>query len=197
MRRDDQRLSKQFSDSLDFFITSSAGNQASNDGFYIGNQFFKNGVAAYYFQNALKGQADTNRDNVLSCFELKRYFASHASPTADENEQDMEIDYKNNVEQLIILGSSYESMNTVSESVLGVKSNPPGTEIWVNGKFYTTTPATITIPPGEHTLILKKQNYVEYKRDIHIDKNENVELFGNLLKIRETGLYSLRDSNAT
>jgi len=49
-----------------------------------------------------------------------------------------------------------------------IGSVPDGSEIWVDGKFVGQTPAQISLPVGEHTLVLKKNGYANWARVINI-----------------------------
>ena len=49
---------------------------------------------------------------------------------------------------------------------LAVWSSPSGADIFVDGNFVGTTPATITVPPGEHTINLRKKDFGIWQRKI-------------------------------
>lgn len=64
---------------------------------------------------------------------------------------------------------------------LTVVSNPSGAEIEVDGKPYGTTPLSVDIPPGEHSISFHHPNYL--KRDIKalIPSNFNLTVSVDLL----------------
>jgi hypothetical protein len=52
---------------------------------------------------------------------------------------------------------------------ISISSSPSGADIYLNGVYNGTTPATITgVPPGAHTLKLEKYGYVEWLTSVHI-----------------------------
>ncbi len=108
-------LDKKFSENFNFILTSSAGNQIANDGFYIGNLEIRNGVAAYYLIKALNGEADMNRDFCLTSEELEKYFVNYAQFVSGSNGQDIEVYFHSREEKIFILKLIEESPKTKQE----------------------------------------------------------------------------------
>ena len=63
-------INRKLADEVDFLVRSSAANQEAHDGFYIGNTFKENGVAAYYLQKALMGTLLIKIKFYISYFKL-------------------------------------------------------------------------------------------------------------------------------
>ena len=103
MVRMDREMNAKLSETVDFLVTSSAGNQEASDGFWLGNQYKENGVVGYYLQEALRGEADKIRDRTLTSEELNRYFMNYASYAAETNGQNLEVKYRQGNEELFYL----------------------------------------------------------------------------------------------
>jgi len=58
--------------------------------------------------------------------------------------------------------------------VTDITSDPDGAEIFVDDKFVGTTPATLHISAGPHTLALKSANHTDWNRSITILKDSTV-----------------------
>ena len=48
---------------------------------------------------------------------------------------------------------------TIVITQLDIRSNPPGAKIIIDGKEKGETPFSLTISPGEHNVIIKKDGY--------------------------------------
>jgi len=73
--------------------------------------------------------------------------------------------------------------NALDSSSVSVKSAPDGAEIMVDGKFAGSTPSTLQIKPGEHTISVKKSGYTLWERTMTINAGSNVTLDATLEKI--------------
>ena len=62
-----------------------------------------------------------------------------------------------------------------SSSVL-IKSEPDGAEITVDGKFFGSTPSTLQLKSGEHTISVKKAGYILWERAITISGGDKITL---------------------
>jgi uncharacterized membrane protein len=49
-----------------------------------------------------------------------------------------------------------------------VKSIPDGADITVDGKFAGSTPSTVRLPPGDHTVALEKSGYKTWQRTMTV-----------------------------
>jgi len=55
---------------------------------------------------------------------------------------------------------------------LQVNSEPPGASVYVDGTYRGTTPLTLTLPPGTHTVEVRKEGYQPVKRTIEVAPGE-------------------------
>ena len=55
-----------------------------------------------------------------------------------------------------------------------IKSTPDGAEITIDGKFVGTTPSTLQLTSGEHTIIVGKSGFKPWQRVITLSNNGNV-----------------------
>jgi hypothetical protein len=51
-----------------------------------------------------------------------------------------------------------------SQATLLIESNPPGADIQVDGAFMGSTPSTVTVTAGNHSITVKKKGYDEWNR---------------------------------
>jgi hypothetical protein len=51
---------------------------------------------------------------------------------------------------------------------LEVWSNPSGADIYLDGNYVGKTPYSATIPPGEHSVILRKKDFGTYERKVQV-----------------------------
>ena len=75
------------------------------------------------------------------------------------------------------------SPNTADFSSLSVKSAPDGAEISIDGKFAGSTPSTLQLKFGEHTISVKKAGYVLWERTITLSAGGNITIDAALEKI--------------
>jgi len=176
LRHNSLVVDRKLSDEADFLVRSSASNQESHDGFYIGNTFKENGVAAYYLQKALEGEADSNSNNKLTTNELNIYFTKAAQIVGKDNEQDIEVDFDNSSrwDELIFLGES--TQQGTQKGTLIVESTPSGAEIWIGGKQYGQTPKSFTADPGTYEVELRKSGYKTYEERVAIISGSNARV---------------------
>ena len=75
--------------------------------------------------------------------------------------------------------SSSVSPKNVSNASLHVSSQPSGADIEVDGNFVGSTPSTIQLSSGDHTVTVKKGGYKTWERKMKAtggDINLSVEL---------------------
>jgi archaellum component FlaF (FlaF/FlaG flagellin family) len=51
---------------------------------------------------------------------------------------------------------------------LHVKSSPDGADILVDGKYVGSTPSTLQLAPGDHTVSVKRNGYTTWSRTVHV-----------------------------
>jgi S1-C subfamily serine protease len=66
--------------------------------------------------------------------------------------------------------------------VLNLSSEPEAAEIYIDGKFFGNTPASLKLAAGTHAVTLKFSGFPDYVREIEIPKSSRLTLKG-LLKI--------------
>jgi hypothetical protein len=68
-------------------------------------------------------------------------------------------------------------------SVVLIKSTPPAADITVDGKYVGSTPSTIRLPTGEHTISVTKDGLKAWQRTMSITPNGNITIDAILEKI--------------
>jgi hypothetical protein len=64
-----------------------------------------------------------------------------------------------------------------------IKSDPIGADITIGDKFMGTTQSTLKLSPGDHTIIISKSGYKEWKRTITLNTGSEITLDAALEKI--------------
>ena len=54
---------------------------------------------------------------------------------------------------------------------LAVDSSVPGADIEIDGSFVGSTPSTLTVTPGQHTVVVKKKGYEDWTRQMNVSGN--------------------------
>lgn len=72
--------------------------------------------------------------------------------------------------------------NTADASGVSVKSSPDGAEISIDGKFAGSTPSTLQIKAGEHTISVKKAGYTLWERTVTLTAGGNITVDAALEK---------------
>lgn len=67
-------------------------------------------------------------------------------------------------------------------STIVVKSTPDGADIKIDGKFIGSTPSTLRLAPGEHSIIIEKSGFNPWQRKINITNNGSVTVDATLDK---------------
>jgi hypothetical protein len=55
-----------------------------------------------------------------------------------------------------------------STALLDITSTPDGADIEIDGAFTGNTPAKLNLPPGDHTIAVKKSGYQPWERKMHL-----------------------------
>jgi len=66
--------------------------------------------------------------------------------------------------------------------VLTITSDPDDAELYVDGKFHGNAPATLKLPAGSHTIVLKSAGLPDYTRTIEIPASSKLTLKATLAK---------------
>lgn len=59
---------------------------------------------------------------------------------------------------------------------VSITSDPDAAEIYVDGKFHGNTPATVKLPAGTHTILLKSAGFPDYSRTLELPKSSKLSL---------------------
>ena len=80
-------------------------------------------------------------------------------------------------------GSSKSEVAASGLSSVAIKSTPDGAEITIDGKLIGTTPSTVQLPPGEHTIVVDKSGFKTWQRTITVTSGGTVNLEATLDKL--------------
>lgn len=72
----------------------------------------------------------------------------------------------------------------VTEGSIAIKSEPDAAEITIDGKFVGTTPSTIQLKPGDHTVLIEKTGFKSWQKTISVTAGSSVTLSATLDKIQ-------------
>jgi hypothetical protein len=100
---------------------------------------------------------------------------------------DIPLDPKNfttvQIAQTPTVGTEQSSnQNTIDSSSVLIKSSPDGAEVTIDDKFVGSTPSTLQLKPGEHSISVKKAGYILWKRTITINSGDKITLDASLEK---------------
>lgn len=84
---------------------------------------------------------------------------------------DMKLDMAKMVLPGVPTTASSAASQLASLSNLSVESNIPGADIEVDGAFVGSTPSTVTVAPGQHTISVKKKGYANWSRAMNVSGN--------------------------
>lgn len=97
-----------------------------------------------------------------ACPVIYRDFSRRAA-VADSNKQ-VEASLKEDAgEQTMTAGDSAKKVASVH-----ISSNPAGADITVDGKFVGSTPSTLQLAPGDHTIAVEKNGFAVWNRTVHV-----------------------------
>lgn len=75
-----------------------------------------------------------------------------------------------------------ESGPAIQPATVVVKSTPPGVDINVDGKYMGSTPSTIQLAPGEHTVSIEKEGLTPWQRSITVSAGGSITINATLGK---------------
>lgn len=85
--------------------------------------------------------------------------------------------------QTTTVGAEQNQTATMADSSnVSVKSDPDGAEIVVDGKYAGSTPSTLQIKSGDHTISVKKAGYTLWERTMMINAGGNITIDAALEK---------------
>jgi hypothetical protein len=87
-----------------------------------------------------------------------------------------------------VAGQNKESalpLTNAAVSTVSIKSTPEGAEISVDGKFAGSTPSSLQLKSGDHTISVKKQGFVLWERTVTLSAGGNITIDATLEKSPE------------
>lgn len=84
--------------------------------------------------------------------------------------------------QTSLASDTEQTANTADSSGVSFKSSPDGAEISIDGKFAGSTPSTLQIKAGEHTVSVKKAGYIVWERTVTLNAGGNITIDAALEK---------------
>lgn len=63
-----------------------------------------------------------------------------------------------------------------------VKSDPPGADVTIDGKYMGSTPSTVRLAPGDHTILLEKAGFKAWQRTMAVNPGGIVTIDATLAK---------------
>jgi hypothetical protein len=72
--------------------------------------------------------------------------------------------------------------SSATEGSIAIKSEPEAAEITINGKFVGTTPSTIQLKPGDHTVLIEKTGFRSWQKTIAVTAGSSATLSATLDK---------------
>ena len=77
---------------------------------------------------------------------------------------DMRLD----MAKMVAPGSPVAASATTQMASLTVESPESGADIEVDGSFVGSTPSTVSVAPGQHTICVKKKGYTDWSRAMSV-----------------------------
>lgn len=65
-------------------------------------------------------------------------------------------------------------------AAVAFRASPDGAEILVDGKYVGDTPSTVNLPPGEHTVAIKKTGYADWQRTLTVSPGGSLTINATL-----------------
>lgn len=100
---------------------------------------------------------------------------------------------------LLFVGCEFEELEPDFNGKLFIDSNPQMAEIYIDGNFTNRfTPDNISLPPGEHSVNLKHDGFLESDTTIKIVSMQTTKVFMNLISIvdlMEIDLQAVQENN--
>ncbi|HVS81479.1 MAG TPA: PEGA domain-containing protein [Pyrinomonadaceae bacterium] len=80
-------------------------------------------------------------------------------------------------------GTQRPEASATATSTVAIKSTPDGAEITIDGKLVGTTPSTVQLIPGEHTIAIDKSGFRQWQRTITVTAGGAINLEATLDKL--------------
>ena len=119
---------------------------------------FNNSTGDAIFSRSTRSLGNAVKD---ACPVIYHDFSRRAA-AKDSNKQ-VEASVTEGKEQTLVAEDSGRKVASVH-----VSSSPDGADITVDGKFVGSTPSTLQLAPGEHTIAVEKNGFATWTRTVHI-----------------------------
>jgi S1-C subfamily serine protease len=110
---------------------------------------------------------------------LRRFYPDLASPPRATASTESNPETDGAIVETSTAPSSSTVVATPSSEGFGtltITSDPDAAEIYVDGKFHGNTPATLRLPAGSHTVLLKSPGLPDYSRTLDVLKSSKLTL---------------------
>ena len=87
--------------------------------------------------------------------------------------------------------------NSTEPSMIGIKSNPEGADIIIDGKFVGNAPSTVRVSAGEHVIRIEKSGFRAWQRQITVNPAGNITVEGTLEKANADETASVTSKQQT
>jgi hypothetical protein len=119
---------------------------------------FNNASGDAIFSRSTRSLGNAVKD---ACPVIYRDFSRRAA-VSDSNKQ-VEASVKEDAPQTVTAEDSARKVASVH-----LKSFPDGADIMVDGKFVGSTPSTLQLAPGDHTISVEKNGFTTWTKTIHV-----------------------------
>ena len=75
-----------------------------------------------------------------------------------------------------IIGPDQPDSSSVGPTNVSIKSDPDGADIIVDGKFVGSTPSSVFLKSGEHTIVIKKEGHKTWERFVRLEPGNTITL---------------------
>ncbi len=79
-------------------------------------------------------------------------------------------------------GSDQQVSAGIGLTSVSVKSDPEGADITIDGNFVGNTPSSVSLKPGEHTIVIKKDGHKVWERSVTLEAGSTITISATLTK---------------
>jgi hypothetical protein len=119
---------------------------------------FSNGSGDAIFSRSTRSLGNAVKD---ACPVIYHDFSRRAA-VADSNKQ-VEASVSEDTAQTLVAADASRKVASIH-----VTSSPVGADILVDGKFVGSTPSTLQLAPGDHTINVHKNGFAAWNRSVHV-----------------------------
>ena len=81
-------------------------------------------------------------------------------------------------------------MPVQTDGYVSVSSDPSGSTVRIDGSYYGTTPTTVSVPAGRHTVSVAKDGYSGWSQTVSVTSGATTSVYATLSKVVTTGYLS-------